>query len=230
MIKYKTSVYVTVIGGIAMAEVPFIAIEGPIGIGKTSLAKKLSSHFDFHLLKEIVEENPFLGKFYNDIDEWSFQTEMFFLCNRYKQLEDIEKKYLNSSKPVIADYHISKNMIFAKRTLQQDKFEKYEQIYQILTADMPVPNMLIYLNASLDTILERIRMRGRDIEQNIKTSYLEQLAHDYEDFMNEFELLHPEIPVIRINGDTTDFVHYQDDLDNIIKMVNNHLDNAAIKR
>ncbi|MFC4024162.1 deoxynucleoside kinase [Oceanobacillus longus] len=213
-----------------MAEVPFIAIEGPIGIGKTSLAKKLSNHFDFHLLKEIVEENPFLGKFYDDIDEWSFQTEMFFLCNRYKQLEDIEKKYLKSNKAVIADYHISKNMIFAKRTLQEDKFEKYEQIYQILTKDMPVPNMLIYLNANLDTILERIRMRGRDIEQNIKHSYLEQLASDYEDFMNEFELLHPEIPVIRINGDETDFVHYQDDLDQIIEMVNNDLTDAVIKR
>ncbi|WP_067730464.1 deoxynucleoside kinase [Oceanobacillus damuensis] len=212
-----------------MAEVPFIAIEGPIGIGKTSLAKKLSSHFDFHLLKEIVEENPFLGKFYDDIDEWSFQTEMFFLCNRYKQLEDIEKKYLNSNKAVIADYHISKNMIFAKRTLKKDKFEKYEQIYHILTKDMPVPNMLIYLNASLDTILERIRMRGRDIEQNIKPSYLEQLASDYENFMNEFEVLHPEIPVIRIDGDTTDFVHYQDDLDKVIELVKNHLKGAPIK-
>ncbi|MBP1949485.1 deoxyguanosine kinase [Virgibacillus subterraneus] len=211
-----------------MAEVPFIAIEGPIGIGKTSLAKKLSVHFDFHLLKEIVEENPFLGKFYDDIDEWSFQTEMFFLCNRFKQLEDIEKKYLNQNKAVIADYHISKNMIFAKRTLQPDKFEKYEQIYHILTKDMPVPNMMIYLHASLDTILKRIRLRGRDIEQNIKPSYLAQLAQDYEDYMNEFEVLHPEIPVIRINGDETDFVKQQDDLNMIIRQVENQLDNHKV--
>ncbi|MFB4168735.1 deoxynucleoside kinase [Virgibacillus sp. JSM 102003] len=211
-----------------MAEVPFIAIEGPIGIGKTSLAKKLSVHFDFHLLKEIVEENPFLGKFYDDIDEWSFQTEMFFLCNRFKQLEDIEKKYLNQNKAVIADYHISKNMIFAKRTLQQDKFEKYEQIYHILTKDMPVPNMMIYLHASLDTILKRIRLRGRDIEQNIKPSYLAQLAQDYEDYMNEFEVLHPEIPVIRINGDEIDFVKQQDDLNMIIRQVENQLDNHKV--
>src|SRR5699024_4727712 len=98
-------------GGIAMKDVPFIAIEGPIGAGKTSLAKKLAYHFNMHLLKEIVEENPFLAKFYDNIEEWSFQTEMFFLCNRYKQLEDIEKKYLNKHKAVVADYHISKNMI-----------------------------------------------------------------------------------------------------------------------
>lgn len=206
-----------------MAEVPFIAIEGPIGIGKTSLAKKLSNHFNYHLLKEIVEENPFLGKFYDDIDEWSFQTEMFFLCNRFKQLEDIDKKYLRANKAVIADYHISKNMIFAKRTLQEDKLEKYEKIYQILTTDMPTPNMLIYLNASLDTILDRIRRRGRNIEQNIKASYLAQLRNDYEDYMNAFEQLHPDIPVIRINGDTTDFVQYQKDLDCIIEKITNHL-------
>lgn len=202
---------------------PFIAIEGPIGIGKTSLAKKLSSHFNYHLLKEIVEENPFLGKFYDDIEEWSFQTEMFFLCNRFKQLEDIDKKYLKENKAVIADYHISKNMIFARRTLQEGKLEKYEQICQILTEDMPAPNMLIYLNASLDTILERIHKRGRDIEQNIKASYLEQLRNDYEDYMNAFERLHPNIPVIRINGDTTDFIQYQQDLDCIIETVTKHL-------
>jgi deoxyguanosine kinase len=210
-----------------MAEVPFIAIEGPIGIGKTSLANKLSDHFNFHLLKEIVEENPFLGKFYDDIDEWSFQTEMFFLCNRFKQLEDIEKKYLNQQKAVVSDYHISKNMIFAKRTLQKDKFDKYEQIYHILTQDMPVPNMLIYLHASLDTILKRIKMRGREIEQNIKASYLAQLAADYETYMNEFEIMHPEIPVIRINGDEIDFVKNQIDLDGIITEVQNQLNHVV---
>ncbi|RKQ32992.1 deoxynucleoside kinase [Oceanobacillus halophilus] len=210
-----------------MANVPFIAIEGPIGIGKTSLAKKLSSHYNFHLLQEIVEENPFLGKFYDDIEAWSFQTEMFFLCNRFKQLEDIEQKYLNQHKPVIADYHISKNMIFAKRTLEKDKLEKYEKIYHILTADMPVPNMMIYLNASLDTILNRIRLRGRDIEKNIKHSYLEQLSYDYENYMNEFESLHPEIPIIRIDGDSTDFIQFQSDLDTIINNVNKHLKDLA---
>ncbi|WP_163969251.1 deoxynucleoside kinase [Oceanobacillus halotolerans] len=211
-----------------MAEVPFIAIEGPIGIGKTSLAKKLAIHFNYHLLKEIVEENPFLGKFYDDIDAWSFQTEMFFLCNRFKQLEDIETQYLRQSKPVIADYHISKNMIFARRTLQADKLEKYEKIYHILTADMPTPNMMIYLHASLETILKRIALRGRDIEQNIKPSYLAQLSQDYEEYMNTFERLHPDIPVIRINGDEMDFVKYQEDLKCIIEMVEDHLNGKKI--
>ncbi|WP_053217696.1 deoxynucleoside kinase [Virgibacillus senegalensis] len=206
-----------------MGQLPFIAVEGPIGVGKTSLAKKLAAHFELNLLKEIVEENPFLGKFYDDIEEWSFQTEMFFLCNRFKQLEDIETKYLKQGKPVIADYHISKNMIFAKRTLKEKQFDKYAQIYNILTADMPKPNMMIYLDASLDTLLGRIRMRGRDIEQNIQPAYLEQLSKDYNEFMNQFEQMNPEIPVIRLNGDVLDFVKYQDDLDGIIHTVEEHL-------
>lgn len=215
-----------------MTGVPFIAVEGPIGIGKTSLARKLATHFDFHLLKEIVEENPFLGKFYEDIEAWSFQTEMFFLCNRFKQLEEIETTYLQENKAVVADYHISKNMIFARRTLQADKLDKYKQIYQILTKDIPRPNMMIYLHASLDTVIERIHQRGRDVEQNIKPSYLARIIQDYEDYMSEFEVLHPNIPLIRINGDKTDFVRYQNDLDQIIETVADHLQSnvAANKR
>ena len=206
-----------------MNHIPFIAVEGPIGVGKTSLARKLASHFNYHLLKEIVEENPFLGKFYDDIDEWSFQTEMFFLCNRYKQLEDIEKKYLKLDKAVVADYHISKNMIFAMRTLQNKQFEKYTQIYQILTHDMPRPNMMIYLDASLDTLLKRIHMRGRQVEQNIQASYLEQLSFDYQVYMKQFEADHPNIPVIRLNGDDIDFVKSQNDFDYIINLTEKHL-------
>lgn len=206
-----------------MINAPFIAIEGPIGIGKTSLAKKVSTHFDFHLLNEIVEENPFLGKFYDDIEAWSFQTEMFFLCNRFKQLEDLELDYLNKNKPVVADYHIFKNMIFAKRTLPQDKYEKYEKIYQILTEDMPKPNMIIYIHASLDTIMARIERRARKLEHNIQRDYIKQLAEDYEGYLNEFERQNPETPVIRINGDDFDFIKRQDDLDLVLTRIEQHL-------
>ncbi|MRH45169.1 AAA family ATPase [Aquibacillus halophilus] len=211
-----------------MNQIPFIAVEGPIGVGKSSLSKKLASYFELHLLKEIVEENPFLGKFYDDIDEWSFQTEMFFLCNRYKQLEEIEKKYLKLKKSVIADYHISKNMIFAKRTLPEKQFNKYSEIYHILTQDMPKPNVMIYIDASLETLLDRIHLRGREVEKNIQPAYLAQLSQDYQVFMAEFERMNPTIPVIRINGDEMDFVKEQQDLKLIIEQVKEYVKEGEV--
>ncbi|AVP45648.1 deoxynucleoside kinase [Bacillus thuringiensis] len=206
-----------------MTGVPFITVEGPIGVGKTSLAKEISTHMQLHLLKEIVDENPFLGKFYEDIDEWSFQTEMFFLCNRYKQLEDINIKYLNQRKPVVADYHIFKNLIFASRTLKDSQYDKYMQIYRILTQDMPVPNVIVYLTASLETLQKRIAMRGREFEKNMDPNYLLQLTKDYETAMDAFKNDHPEIPVLKFNGDDMDFVKNPDDLNVILSALQNTL-------
>ncbi|PWN69569.1 deoxynucleoside kinase [Bacillus paranthracis] len=206
-----------------MTGVPFITVEGPIGVGKTSLAKEISTHMQLHLLKEIVDENPFLGKFYEDIDEWSFQTEMFFLCNRYKQLEDINIKYLNQRKPVVADYHIFKNVIFASRTLKDSQYDKYMQIYRILTQDMPVPNVIVYLTASLETLQKRIAMRGREFEKNMDPNYLLQLTKDYETAMDAFKKDHPDIPVLKFNGDDMDFVKNPDDLNVILSVLQNTL-------
>ncbi len=206
---------------------PFITVEGPIGVGKTSLSKAIADHYQFHLLKEVVEENPFLGKFYMNIEEWSFQTEMFFLCNRYKQLEDITKQYLQKNKPVVADYHIYKNLIFAKRTLKKEQYDKYVKIYEILTADMPTPSLIIYLHASLPTLLTRIAARGREIERNIDPEYLLQLSVDYEIAMIEWEKNHPSIPVIRLNGDSLDFVKNKHDLTRIFKQLDQHFQKGA---
>lgn len=208
--------------------VPFITVEGPIGVGKTSLSKAISEAFGYHLLKEIVDENPFLGKFYEDIDEWSFQTEMFFLCNRYKQLSDIHSR-LERQCSVVADYHIFKNLIFAKRTLKPTEYEKYEAIYSILTKDMPKPNMIIYLHASLDTLMERIAMRGREFEKNITRDYMKQLSADYHEFIGHFAKIHPEIPVIQLDGDTLDFVKNEEDLKNILKIIEEKLQQRSLR-
>lgn len=212
-----------------MSNIPFITVEGPIGVGKTSLAKAISNHFRLHLLKEIVSENPFLGKFYQDIEEWSFQTEMFFLCNRYKQLEDIHMKYLSNAIPVVADYHIFKNLIFANRTLKPVQYHKYIQIYDILTQDMPTPNVIIYLTASLETLQKRISLRGREFEKEIDSQYLLQLISDYETNMDKLSKNHPSIPVLKFNGDDMDFVNNEDDLNNILSMLEITLKKEAAK-
>lgn len=212
-----------------MGNTPFITVEGPIGVGKTSLAKAISEHFEYALLKEIVDENPFLGKFYDNIEEWSFQTEMFFLCNRYKQLGDINEHYISKNKPVVADYHIFKNLIFAQRTLNQPEYHKYLSIYKILTEDMPTPNVIIYLHASLETLLERIEIRGREIEKNISPLYLKQLSLDYEEAMVHFESQYPDVQVLRFSGDELDFIKSRQDLDSIISQLTEALTKRSVQ-
>lgn len=192
--------------------IPFIAVEGPIGVGKSTLAKAISDHYQYHLLKEIVSENPFLNQFYQDMDSIAFQTEMFFLCNRYKQIQEIETKYINKNIPVVSDYHMFKNLIFANRTLGQADFNKYEQIFHILTEDLPQPNVVIYLHANLDTLLKRIAKRGRAFEKHITPEYLENLSKDYEDHFHKFMEENPDIPVLSIDGDKFDFVQNKEDL------------------
>ncbi|CAM3636602.1 deoxynucleoside kinase [Brevibacillus invocatus] len=196
-----------------------ITVEGPIGIGKTSLARELSRAFELQLLEEIVYENPFLGKFYENIAEWSFQLEMFFLCNRYKQLQDIHSKYLQQNQSVVSDYNIFKNTIFSKRTLSDDNLNKYLKIYDILTENLPQAHLVIYLTASIDTVMKRIAMRDRDVERSMDVAYMEHLIADYEEFMDAFEKQHPDIPVIKFDCDHLDFVHKPEDLRYVLERI-----------
>jgi len=202
-----------------MKQTPFIAIEGPIGVGKTTLTYALTEHFSYNKLQEIVYENPFLGKFYDDTDAWGFQTEMFFLANRIKQLEDIKKDYLDKQLPVIADYHIIKNLIFARQNLNPNKFVKFNKIYDILLDDLPKPNLLIILNGSLKTLKKHIFFRGREFEMNIEDEYLSSLIEHYQNLEVIFKEVYPDVPVFKIDVDEYDIVNNQDDLNKIIKMI-----------
>ncbi|MFJ5966168.1 deoxynucleoside kinase [Bacillus sp. NPDC093026] len=202
-----------------MYPAPFIAVEGPIGAGKTTLATMLSKEFQYSLVKEIVEENPFLNKFYEDMEQWSFQLEMFFLCNRFKQLESIQEEYVKKQQPIVTDYHVYKNMIFAERTLSKKHMEKYRKIYHLLTDDLPRPNAIIYIKASLPTLLERIQMRGRSFEEDIDPVYLKNLIKDYDLAIEHLKQTDPKLPVITIEGDDTDFVSSQQDYQQIVQKI-----------
>ena len=148
---------------------------------------------------------------------------MFFLCNRYKQLEDINIKYLNQRKPVVADYHIFKNLIFASRTLKDSQYDKYMQIYRILTQDMPVPNVIVYLTASLETLQKRIAMRGRELEKNIdQITYYSLQKITKQQWMLSKRTIRI-FQVLEFNGDDMDFVRNPDDLNVILSALQNTL-------
>lgn len=202
-----------------MKHAPFIAVEGPIGAGKTTLASMLAEELNIPIIKEIVEENPFLAKFYQSMDDWSFQLEMFFLCNRYKQLEDTVIQYINNGKPVISDYHIFKNLIFGERTLKGTKREKYRQIYHVLTDDLPKPNVILYIKADLDTLIKRIAKRGRPFEEEIDTAYLQQLIKDYDDAMASLAIQEPSTKIITIDGNAVDFVENPEHFSEIVSHI-----------
>ncbi|AIQ46353.1 MULTISPECIES: deoxynucleoside kinase [unclassified Paenibacillus] len=194
-----------------MKHAPFIAVEGPIGAGKTTLTTMLAEELGLPVVKEIVEENPFLDKFYQNMDDWSFQLEMFFLCNRYKQLEDTVTEYIEKGKPVISDYHIYKNLIFSERTLKGTKRDKYREIYHVLTDDLPKPDIILYIRADLDTLLKRIAKRARAFEEEISKAYLQQLIEDYDDAMAQLAVREPSTVIVTIDGNKVDFVENQED-------------------
>ncbi|ETT33255.1 deoxyguanosine kinase [Paenibacillus sp. FSL R5-192] len=206
-----------------MKSAPFIAVEGPIGAGKTTLATMLSHELNLPLVKEIVEENPFLASFYQDIDEWSFQLEMFFLCNRFKQLEDTGVHYVEQNTPVISDYHIYKNMIFADRTLKGTKRDKYRQIYHLLTDDLPKPNLVLYIEAELDTLMYRINKRGRSFEQDMDPAYMEQLIADYKTGMDYLENSSNPPVIIKVNAEQLDFVEHPEHFRQIVNQVKEYI-------
>lgn len=201
----------------------FISIEGPIGVGKTTLASILNNHFEFEPLREIVEENPFLSKFYEDKDDYALQTEAFFLFNRFKQLEDIQLKLSNNCNGVISDYHIIKNVIFAGLTLSKDQFHKYKQVYNIFVNDLPQPNIIIYLNANTDVLMKRIALRDRSFERTMDRNYIQQLSDEYNYYFNPLSIKHnflgKEPIVINIDNSNLDFLNSEQDRDFVISKV-----------
>ena len=174
----------------------YIAIEGPIGVGKSTLARLLGERMNARYVMEIVEENPFLADFYTDRERYAFQTQIFFLMSRFKQQQSLLQPDL--FKPdIVADYHLLKDRLFAQLTLQGDELSLYETIYKSLESQILQPDVLVYLHASQPVLLERIRKRGRPFEADFDAEYLLGLSETYQDYFATYD----RTPLLKV--DTT---------------------------
>ena len=187
----------------------YIAIEGVIGVGKTTLARLLQPAFEADLLLEVFEENPFLSDFYSDRERFAFQTQIFFLLSRYHQQRRGVKTILEAGKSLLSDYTFAKDSLFARINLKGDELEMYKRVHQALAEKIIMPDLLVYLSADTDVLMQRIASRDRSYERNMERSYIEDLNHAYEEF---FSRPYDHTPILTIDTDPLDFVHFPEHL------------------
>jgi len=192
----------------------FIAVEGPIGVGKTSLTKRLAETFNYDTLLELPEENPFLERFYHDPKRNALATQLFFLFQRSRQIQDLRQDDLFEQVRV-ADFLIDKDPLFARQNLDADEFALYQQVYNHLTIDAPVPDLVVYLQAPADVLMERIQKRGIDAEQSIHIDYLERLNVAYTDFFHYYN----KGPLLIVNCAEIDLVGNEDDYQLLVTQI-----------
>ena len=184
----------------------YIVVEGPIGVGKTTLANKLAASFDSNLLLEGAEDNPFLEKFYDDPGAAALPTQLFFLLQRARQLTAMNQEDMFN--PVrVADFLIEKDRLFAELTLGSDELDLYEQVYTSLTIDIPRPDLVVYLQAPVEVLLERIQKRGLKHERFIEAAYLQRLCDSYIQFFYQYN----NAPLLIVNAADIDFANNDDD-------------------
>jgi len=189
----------------------FIAVEGPIGVGKTTLAKRLAASFNYHTLLEDAQDNPFLENFYRNRKPAALATQLFFLFKRAQKIQDMRQRDI--FEPVrVADFLIEKDPLFARVNLEQQEFQLYEKVYQQMTIDAPRPDLVIYLQASTDVLLSRIGDRGVSFEQGIERDYLERLNEVY----SEFFLYYDGAPLLIVNASEIDLANGESDYRHLV--------------
>jgi deoxyguanosine kinase len=197
----------------------YIAIEGVIGVGKTTLARLLQPGFNASLVLEVFEENPFLSRFYADRERYAFQTQIFFLLSRYHQQRRTVSEMTAQGLHLIADYTFEKDALFARINLHGDELEMYIRVHEALAEKVIQPDLIVYLRGSTSVLMQRIAFRDRTYERNMEYGYIDELNHGYEDF---FAHHHRGCPVLTIDTDELDYVRNPEQL----KTVDNRIRQA----
>jgi deoxyguanosine kinase len=192
----------------------YIVIEGPIGVGKTTLCNSLAKRMGANVILEIVEENPFLASFYTDRGKYAFQTQLFFLLSRFKQQQELQQMDLFAGS-TISDYLFAKDRLFAQVTLDPQEIMLYQKVYDLMGPRILRPDLVIYLQARLDVLLARIKKRGREFERRFDQDYLSSLCTAY----NEFFFHYDETPLLVVNTSDIDFVDSVEDLEGLMTAI-----------
>ncbi len=196
------------------SDIRYIAIEGVIGAGKTSLAKMITERLQAKLVLEKFEENPFLTKFYEDQDHYAFQTQIFFLLSRYKQQQELFQGDLFYNF-LVSDYIFDKDKIFAYLTLQDDELKLYETLISTIEKNIPTPDLVVYLQSSTERLMGNIKQRGRSFEENMSEEYIKDLNEAY----NYFFFRYKSAPLLIINSTEIDFVNEPDDFEDLLEQI-----------
>jgi len=192
----------------------YVVVEGPVGVGKTSLARRLAQHFGAVTLLEKPDENPFLANFYRDPPRYALATQLFFLFQRGNEVRDLAQMDLFSSNTV-ADYLFEKDMLFAQLNLNDEEFALYQQIYHSLQLQAPAPDLVIYLQAEPETLAERVHFRGQQYEHAISDDYLFRVAKGYSDFFYHYDAA----PVLMVNAEHLNFGEGDEDFSLLLQRI-----------
>ncbi|MFQ6613693.1 MAG: deoxynucleoside kinase [Fidelibacterota bacterium] len=197
-----------------MRQLYYVAVEGPIGVGKTSLVRKMGEKLNARLVLEEFEANPFLADFYKDPDRYAFQTQLFFLLQRYRQQQDLRQVDMFHNL-LITDYMFIKDRLFASLTLKEREMNLYDTVANLLERNVLRPDLVIYLQADTDTLMDNIAKRGRSFEDNISYEYIDALNQVY----NEFFFRYQDTPLVIINTNNIDFVNNPGDFEEVIQVI-----------